>query len=513
LKNEIVNGKSNEYTLRILEHSNFEQEKTAEKYKIKPERLASLDFQRGLAIWMMTFLHSFEHLYDYNWVKENPEKVLELPIPVLIVGLFVGFFACWNAYFLLISSTVNSLAMTKKIAQKRIQANRMLFKQLLTGFGILIVAYLAACFGYGGYFGESVREGWQPADVIYRKMFSMTTLHIIGWSMIINGIIHYFLMRKDGHEKYKRNMIIYSVLALCIIVTSPFIHSWIDNMPWKIPENPPLDLRDSTTWPNEYFQGYNASFKAWIMVLLGGDMEPLFPYFATSLIGSMIGLTLARDKSVKRFPLIGGLTSLGIMGLGGMFIGLGLFTPSNGRPAMGNYLLMLGGQIGMIMLMLGLIEYRGKSDIFANRKIVKHFRLWGMISLSVYSLQILEILPKWILSILITYLFVPINLLQHSIFGYTEEFKAILISIYIISFFELMISLWSKINFKYSFEWCIINLASLGSKSKSQRLDVQLILNEVHWTNYKQILLANKISKTVDAETTERLVFQTMKIK
>ena len=110
----MVNEKSNDYTLRILEFSDFEQKIETQKNEKKPERLASLDFQRGLAIWIMTFLHSFEHLYDYNWVKENPERVLDLPIPVLIAGLTVGFFACWNAYFLLISSTVNSLAMKKK---------------------------------------------------------------------------------------------------------------------------------------------------------------------------------------------------------------------------------------------------------------------------------------------------------------------------------------------------------------------------------------------------------------
>jgi len=62
-----------------------------------PERIASLDFQRGLAIWIMTFLHTFEHVYDYNWVKSDPERVFDLPKIVLVLGLIVGFFASWNA--------------------------------------------------------------------------------------------------------------------------------------------------------------------------------------------------------------------------------------------------------------------------------------------------------------------------------------------------------------------------------------------------------------------------------
>ncbi|NPD90515.1 MAG: hypothetical protein HGN29_17515, partial [Asgard group archaeon] len=82
---------------------------------VKPgKRIASLDFQRGIAIWLMTFLHAFEHVYDYNWVKNDPKVILNLPKIALLIGLIVGFFASWNAYFLLISSTVNSLSMTKK---------------------------------------------------------------------------------------------------------------------------------------------------------------------------------------------------------------------------------------------------------------------------------------------------------------------------------------------------------------------------------------------------------------
>ena len=91
--------------------------------------------------------------------------------------------------------------------------------------------------------------------------------------------------------------------------------------------------------------------------------------------------------------------------------------------------------------------------------------------------------------------------------------EAILISIYIIFFFELMVALWAKVNFKFSFEWGIINLASLGSKSKSRRLNVQLILNQVHWIDYKQILLANDISKTLDETVTQKLLKPTIKIK
>ena len=81
----------------------------------QPRRIASLDFQRGIAIWVMTLMHTFEHLYDYSWVKEEPEKILELPLTVLIFGMTLGFFMSWHAYFLLISSVVNTISMNRKI--------------------------------------------------------------------------------------------------------------------------------------------------------------------------------------------------------------------------------------------------------------------------------------------------------------------------------------------------------------------------------------------------------------
>jgi len=44
------------------------REEKLPEYPSKIKRLASLDFQRGLAIWMMVFLHVFNHMIDYSSV-------------------------------------------------------------------------------------------------------------------------------------------------------------------------------------------------------------------------------------------------------------------------------------------------------------------------------------------------------------------------------------------------------------------------------------------------------------
>jgi len=514
LSKEIVPALKYNTNLRILDDCDFEQLKDSESFnKPTSKRIASLDFQRGIAIWLVTFLHSFERLYDYSWVKEDPQAVMKLPIPVLVAGLFVGFFACWNAYFLLISATVNSYASARKRFQTNKQLTKIFYKQLLTGLGIIFAGMLTVGFGFTGYFDNALLTGnWSDFSVIYKNQFRMSTLHMIGYSLVINSVIRLVLLRNNGQRKFRRNMLIYAFLALAVIIASPFIHDWVDNMPWKIPENPPLDLRDATTWPNEYFQGENASPKAFFLAILAGDMEPLFPYLATSFIGSMIGLSLAREKPIRKFPLAGGIAGVTFMVLGAIFISLGFFTPSNGRPALGNYFLMLGGQMNAIMLSLALVEYRGRSEKFARREIVKHFRLWSMISLSVFSLGIVELIPKWILSKILTVLFAPVDLIQKSIFGFGREYLAILVSIYVICFFELIIHLWSKVNFKYSLEYFIINLASKGSKLKSRRLNVPMMIYNANFINFKLLLQANEANESINLEKFEKFEMPKLKV-
>ncbi len=451
----------------------------------RPKRLASLDFQRGLAIWCMTLMHTFEHLYDYTWVKEDPDKILDLPLPILIMGLTLGFFLSWHSYFLLISAIVNALSMTKRMMIPE-NTSKILRKQMITGVGILVAGVFADNLGYWGYFGQSILTGnWTNIRPLYELFFAMHTLQIIGWCLIINGTISYLLLRKMGYLKYIRNMIVYGILAIIVIVLSPFIHNFVDNLAWITPENPPPSMTDNTKWPSVYFQAENASFKAWICAILAGDLEPLFPYLATSFVGSMIGLTLAKPKPVKRLPLKGALIGLGILGIGGLFIALGFYNLSNGRPSIGNYLAILGSQIAALMFFLWVIEYRGKSEKFANNPIVKHFRLWGMASLTIYCFQIFEIFPRWILTLLLKLFPNSVNLLNSAVFGYGREYLALLVGLFVISFFEAGVFLWSRVNFKFSFEWVIVQLSTLGSKQTSNRLNVDVIMNDVEWISYK----------------------------
>jgi predicted acyltransferase len=330
------------------------------------ERIASLDFQRGLAIFLMIFVHGAANIIDYSYIEEDPTIVKDLPIPIILIFVVLAFFAVWNSYFLLISVTVNSYSMVRGIENGK-EPERIVLKQCLTGFGLLLVNMIHQSFMATGYFGIAIITGdWSNTYPLWNGFFNMGTLRIIGLSLIISSIVLYFILKNNGHKKFYRNILILGILALVFIIPSQFIHNWIDGLNWIVPGNLPIgsEFTFNNVWPNVEFQALNASFKSWTCSLIAGDVMPIFPYFGSAFIGAIIGLSLANPKEAKRLPLKGGLSGVFIIGLGVLLIFLTSFTFGTTRPPIGNYLFMLGGQLCTLFLFLWLVEYRGKSQKF-----------------------------------------------------------------------------------------------------------------------------------------------------
>jgi len=82
-----------------------------------------------------------------------------------------------------------------------------------------------------------------------------------------------------------------------------------------------------------------------------------------------------------------------------------------------------------------------------------------------------------------------------SAFKIGEEYKTLIFAVIAILFFELLIYLWSKVNFFLSFEWFITKSVSLVTKQTTYRLEVNAMMNKIHWIDYKTISQQNQISK------------------
>lgn len=448
------------------------------------QRIASLDFARGLAIFLMTFFHSFSHVFDHSWYVENPDKLFDYPKIVLIPLVVLLYLGTWNSFFLLISCCVNTLGMVKG-ASKKTNLEQMLMKRIVTGVFLLCIDVLTEGVLYGGYLGTAFISGdWNNFEPFLQSFYKIKTLQIIGWSIIITSIVTYFLLRKNGQEEFRRNMKTLGMLTLVVLIFTPIIHTLVDNMAWVVPEG-------LQGWPEVEVQIHNASFKTWLMVIVAGNIEPLFPYLATGLVGSMLGLSLGREKLVKDFAKIWLFTSIMLIGSGIALFLMGQPMSVAMRPTLPSFLIQLGGQVGLIILLIYLVECKDKGKNFANKRIVRSIRRWGMVALTIYTLEIFDLVPGTFLNLILGKA-TQVNFLEN-VFGFDKIYLAMIVGIHSMIWYEALIRLWSKINFKWSLEWILLKIQYSFSKQKSRRLDVNYVLNNVEWMSMKETSEKEKV--------------------
>ncbi|MBN1329845.1 MAG: hypothetical protein JXA54_10260 [Candidatus Heimdallarchaeota archaeon] len=479
------------------------REKTALEDLTGAKRLASLDFQRGLAIWMMVFLHVFNHMIDYSAVDAGKLFSFETGYGFFssLFFVFAAFFGNWIGYFIIISAIVNAYATTKK-ALTGTPLGRLFGKQILSGIGILLAGVITESFGYYGYFGVVLRSdqpftatAWTNPDAIsaiWERFFLMEALQIIGWCMIITAIIQYFLFLRGGADKYIRNIIVLGSITLVIFILSPIIWNLVDNMAyWQ--KDPLLPIDDyNNNWPSDHFQAFNHGIVSYLLTIIAGDYYPLFPFLGASLLGAVMGTAMSMPNPHRRLPLIGLGLFLALLAAGGICAALLPFDITFNRPYLGFFFFLIGGQVGVIVLLFYLIEWRGKGEKFAKNIIVKYFRTWGMLALTIFGLQIWSLAPRAVFN----WTMQSTNVMNELIDPFTQKgwFGIVLLfAIATILFYDLIVWLWAQVNFTGSYEWFIIKFNSLSSKQPSNRLNFKYMLNQVDWMNYKPLIKPKEV--------------------
>jgi hypothetical protein len=267
------------------------------------KRYASIDFLRGLAIFLMVFVHTL-----MRWVWRDPiysdmGSYSLFAIIFLLAALFLG---GWCGLFLMVSATGNMISMHNSL-ERNPKIITTVYRQIIGGLLLLFAAVLTESItGYGAYFGDLALghpEKWP--EILYRG-FHFETIHTVAWAVILNGITQGILSINGGWRKINRNITIYIILAVLIVVLTPSVWKLVQKIIPGYPYQSRIFSYDifghTINVDNGVQYGYLGYDSIWHLTLLffldplAGSVEPIFPFLAVSYIGSIIGLLLIRKQ-------------------------------------------------------------------------------------------------------------------------------------------------------------------------------------------------------------------------
>lgn len=408
-------------------------------------RYVSLDLLRGIGILGVIFFHSAVYYYgDIDNVDfENP--------PLLIA--IIGTIALWGGLFAVISGVANLSMATLRIQAKE-DVYKNTFRNLsISGLFLLVFHYVYNIFlgptsfnfetGFHKYsfIAGSLREG-ALYSIPIKRFFEGSALSMLGWNLIFFGIILYFIFRKKGIQKRKRNYRIIFVLGLISVL---------------------LGVMRLYLFPYcETFVNEGHYVLATILSFLADKPYPIFPYFGFGLFGALIGLMLFYRESKKRIKKIG--FSLGFGWIFLAIIGF-ILVPETMLKVDLFWFNKVMLELGIFILLL--TSFLLKFDLSEKKKLSKKI-IWlekfGMISFSIYLLQtpLSEIMakiwdflfPGWSMNLGVTFIFAGFNVL----------------------FWIVLVEFWKKKDFKYSAESLWVKILEKLDRESTKELAIKKYL-------------------------------------
>ena len=283
-------------------------------------------------------------------------------------------------------------------------------------------------------------------------------------------------------KNLKKLIINYAILSIIIIVLTPFI--W-DFVAFLVPGYP--FAIDPSTGIEIYQPVVGKADPLYVLVspflsALVAPMEPLFPYLAVSYIGSIIGIIISQPRDqirtdyIKKMRFVGLimfvtgsigiiLVIFGVMGGQGFDAAVDLYLylsyHRHWSPDMPyvivppvawlwQFLSLNGFAILAIMIIIRLVEFRGKGKQFAEK--TTFIRRFGYIAFTNYTIQWIIYLTGYIMTIL----FVGTAISAYHQLNWGGTFLGIGFSLLV---YHLIMIGWEKKRYIGSIEWCIRTVA------------------------------------------------------
>ncbi len=495
----------------------------------KMRRYASIDFLRGLAIVMMVVLHVFMYVLDQNLISD----ITTLPVINIIAFITLVVAGGCAGFFLLVSAIGNMISMQRNYESGK-DPRAVAMKQIIGGLLLLVFAVLTeGVIGYQGALGNLVKADPNWWKVIYYRGYHFETIHTIAWCVIVNGFVQWALASKKGWQKVSRNIKMYIILAIIVVVVTPLIWYLVELIipgypyaTWGIQPDPNREIK----FPLEGVSGFWDYVLKFFLAPLASSVEPIFPYLAISFLGSIIGMLMAmkHEQIPRKFPGIlmrvgYSMFLVGVVGFLSCFLIMIMNPTAYGfandpievlksiillydhrwwttgigwahAPAITwlfQFLFLNGIGLCLSILIIRMVEFRGKGATFAKQTL--WVRRYGFAAFSIYNYQFLYFLPWFIVTITLQMAGIPVE--NYGTRGNLDWLGSFIVLGMALLLFEFVLRYWEKIDFAFGLEWCIGVMAAKllpvkkqtsgegGRRKWWQVLDAKGSLRDVEWLN------------------------------
>ncbi len=441
----------------------------------KAKRLLFLDLMRGFFITYLIFIHGIAQLvlHEVTSVGELPSWATYVISPFIIV-------ATWAPLFVMVSGVANTYSLQVQFLKNMKEAANisdvklwdLLKGQLWNSFFVYLFSLINMGFFHypigigGGASRYSTITGsidqWvvgTPLVISWGDpllLFFSDALALIALSGFITCFTSWIIWRKGGVLKVNRNFVILSAIGVLWVVISPALHEWLYPI-----------FMDSLNAGNY--------LPAILLKSIIGPSESTFPNVAFAIFGQVFGIALAMQLPKKKVLGYGYL-------MGGIFTAIAIYVFSiNPAPALDasaigsplayqNQLLNLGLILILATFLIGFLEYKSPEKRIKLAKLTRASRRFGLIALTVFILEgLVSILWKKIFIALLPFVdFSTINV------GWTLLYLVILLL-----FWYFVVRVWAKFNFKFSFEWILVQIVGRLRGRMSNRLNVHEVLDNI----------------------------------
>ncbi|TFG16550.1 MAG: hypothetical protein EU530_11695 [Promethearchaeota archaeon] len=411
------------------------------------KRLISIDLLRGVAIFFMTIIHTWTNVMDLTVFGSI--DIANVNIFVAILGVLLFTLGHSRSLFLFLSAIIHQFNFLKAVEKGRNHEN-LLVKNLVKGLlmyalGLIRESIFNPWHGVLYLYPIRVWTGVDPDGLLnslvqsqWQGMYLFETLQIIGLALIFITLTNYVFVKIRKMKRHVKNFLFYAVfaiLAFTFLFATPFMQVRISEIVgWDITIG-------------GYFNPFSENkekFTRLIWYAIAGLEEPIFPNFFCVCLGCIFGYRLTQPNTDKHIARRWSLFALGLIMIGlhyWIFVEHLSFSLWFRVSPVWFLLINQGLYILYVCLFMRLFEFRKSADLYKYARNSTFLRRWGLLALSVYMLQLLDIYPRK--------LFTMITGMDFITHGKANMLWACILMVVAAFYFEVILRLWEKSGFLY----------------------------------------------------------------